>query len=69
MLQVLSKVQGWQTGSLYINATMTSRKWKISYDCDRKYRSEWEKISYGYRNLPMNQILHTANCGTIVAKV
>jgi len=27
------------------NGTMTSRKWKGSYDCGRKYKSECERLS------------------------
>jgi len=45
------------------NAIITS-KWKGSYDFDRKYRSEWERLLC--RKLPMVQY---ANCGTILAKV
>jgi len=45
------------------NAIITS-KWKCSYDSDRKYRGEWERLSY--RKLPMDQY---ANCGTILSKV
>jgi len=39
-------------------------KWKGSYDSDRKYRSERERLSCG--ELPMDQ---HANCGTILSKV
>ena len=44
------------------NAIITS-KWKGSYDSDRKYRSEWERLSC--MKLPMDQY---ANCGTILPK-
>ena len=45
------------------NALITS-KWKGSYDSDRKYSSEWERLSS--RKLPIDQ---HATCGTILPKV
>jgi len=45
------------------NAIITSQ-WKGSYDFDRKYRSEWERLLR--KKLLMDQY---TNCGTILAKV
>ena len=54
-----------QTGlCLRDSNAITTSKWKGSYDSDRKYRSEWQRVSC--RKLPMDKY---ANCGTILPKV